>query len=104
MIPGRASAAFTPDRPSSDAKALCLDLIHSVKPLSSLGKDSTPDAVAPPPPPGNNVSTSTLIAIPIAVSMEAIIMPCSLNSVRIFSANEVLLSNTLAIVSLKLVI
>ena len=56
------------------------------------------------PSPGNNASTSTPMAIPIAVSMEAIVIPCSLNSVRIFSPNEVSLSNTLAIVSLKLVI
>ena len=44
------------------------------------------------------------MAIPIAVSMEAIVIPCSLNRVLIFSPNEVSLSNTLAIVSLKLVI
>ena len=103
MIPGRALAAFMPNLPSSDANALSLDLIHSFRPSSSLGGGSRPDAAAPPPP-GNNASTSTPIAIPIAVSMEAIIMPCSLNRVRIFSANEVSLSNTLAIVSLKLVI
>ena len=36
--------------------------------------------------------------------MEAIVIPCSLNRVLIFSPNEVSLSNTLAIVSLKLVI
>ena len=77
MIPGNASAALIPNQP--------------------------PD-VAAFPPPDNNASTSTPIAIPIAVSIEAIVIPCSLNSVRIFSANEVLLSNTLAIVSLKLVI
>ena len=44
------------------------------------------------------------MVILIAVSMEAIVIPCSLNSVQIFSAKEVSLSNTLAIVSLKLVI
>ena len=104
MIPGRASAVFMPNQPSSDAKALSLDLSHSFRPPSSLGGGSPPDAAVPPPPPGNNAATSTLIAIPIAMSMEAIIMPCSLNSVQIFSANEVLLSNTLAIVLWKLVI
>ena len=36
MIPGRASAAFTPNRPSSDAKALSLELIHSFRPFSPL--------------------------------------------------------------------
>ena len=105
MIPGRASAAFTPNFPSSDAKALSLDLIYYFRPFSSLGGGSPPpDAAVPPPPPGNNASMSTPITIPIAVSMEAIVMPCSLNRVRILSANEVSLSNTLAIVSLKLVI
>ena len=101
MIPGNASAALIPNQPNSDANALSLFLIHSFRPDSSLGGSPPPDAA---PPPGNNASTSTSMAIPIAVSMEAIVIPCSLNRVRIFSANEVSLSNTLAIVSLKLVI
>ena len=87
MIPGNASAAFIPNQPSSDAKALSLFLIHSFRPASSLGGDSPPDAAAPPPPPlapGNNASTSTPMAILIAVSIEAIVIPCSLNRVRIF--------------------
>ena len=105
MIPGSASAALIPNFPCSDAKALSLDLFHSFKLASSLGGDSPPDAtVPPPPPPGINASTSTPIDISIAVSMEVIVMPCSLNSVWIFSPDEVLLSNTLAIVSQKLVI
>ena len=101
-MPGRASAALMPNFPSSDAKALSSALIHSFKPFSFLGGGggSPPHAA----PAGSNASTSTLIAIPIAVSMEAIVMPCSLNRVRIFSASEVFLSNTLVIVSLKLVI
>ena len=102
-MPGNASAALIPNRPNSYAKALSLFLIHSFKPFSSLGGGSPPpDATAAPP--GDNASTSTLMAIPIAVSMEAIIIPCSLNRVWIFSANEVSLSDTFAIVSLKLVI
>ena len=101
MIPGNASAALIPNRPNRDAKALSLFLIHSFKPFSSLG-GGPPDAAAPPP--GNNASTSTPMAIPIAVSIEAIVIPCSLNRVRILSPNQVSLSNTLAIVSLKLVI
>ena len=106
MIPGNASAAFIPNFPSSDAKALSLFLIHSFKPFLSLGGGSPPpDAVAAPaPPPGNNPSTSTPMAVPIAVSIEAIVIPCSVNRVLIFSPNQVSLSNTLAIVSLKLVI
>ena len=77
MIPGRALAALIPNWPNRDAKALSFDLTHSFGPFQ---------------------------AILIAVSMEAIVIPCSLIRVRIFSANEVSLSNTLAIVFQKLVI
>ena len=105
IIPGNASAAFMPNFPNRDASTLSLFLIHPFKPFSSLGGGSSPPPHAVvAPPPGNNASTSTLMAIPVAVSMEAIVIPCSLNRVRIFSPNEVSLSNTLAIVSLKLVI
>ena len=103
MIPGNASAALIPNQPNRHAKALSLFLIHSFKPASSLGGGQPPPSAAAPTP-GNNASTSTLMPILIAVSMEAIIIPCSLNRVLIFSPNEVLLSKTLAIVSLKLVI
>ena len=96
MTPSNASAALIPNWPKSDDNALSLFLIHSFRPASSLGGSPPPDVVAPPPP-GNIASTSTLMAILIAVSMEAIVIPCSLNRVRIFSANEVSLSNTLAI-------
>ena len=56
MIPGRASAAFIPNQPNRDAKALSFDLTHSFRPFSSLGGGSRPppDAAAAPPPPGNN--------------------------------------------------
>ena len=67
MIPGNASAALIPKRPSSDAKALSLFLIYSFRPASSLGGSPPPPDVAAPPPPGNNASTSTPMAIPIAV-------------------------------------
>ena len=103
MMPGNASAALIPNRPNRDAKALSSFLIHYFKPRSSLGGGSPPDVMAPPPL-GNNASSSTPMAIPIAMNMEAIVIPCSLNRVLIFSANEVSLSKTLAIVSLKLVI
>ena len=65
MVPGSTSAAFTPNLPSSDAKALSLFLSHSFTPFSSLGGGG--DAAVPPPP-GSNASMSTLIAIPIAMS------------------------------------
>ena len=81
MIPGPASAAFITYRPNRDAKALSLFLIHPFKPFSSLGGGSPPpDAAAVPP--GNNASTSTPMAILIVVTMEAIVIPCSLNRVR----------------------
>ena len=99
IIPGNASAAFIPNFPNRDAKALSFGLTHSFKPFSSLGGGSPPPPEIAPPRPGNNASTSTPMAIPIAVSMEAIVIPCSLNRVLIFSPNEVSLSNTLAIVS-----
>ena len=47
MIPGRASAAFTPNLPSSDANALSLCLSHSFRPASSLGGGLPPDAAEP---------------------------------------------------------
>ena len=52
MIPGKASAAFIPNFPSSDASPLSFDLTHSFKPFSSLGGDSPPppDAVVAPHP------------------------------------------------------
>ena len=104
MIPGNASAALISNRPNRDASALSLFLIYPFKPFSSLGGGSPPDVMAAPPPLGNNASTSTPMAIPIAMSIEAIVIPCSLNRVLIFSPNQVSLSNTLAMVSLKLVI
>ena len=103
-MPGNASAALIRNQHNRDAKALNLFLIHSFRLALSLGGGSPPLDVEAPPPPGNNASTSTPMAILIAVSMEAIVIPCSLNGVWIFSPNEVLLSNTLALVSLKLVI
>ena len=103
MIPGNASAALISSRPNRDAKALSFYLTHSFRPFSSLRGDP-PDVAAAPLPPANNASTSTLMAILIAVSMKAIVIPCSLERVLIFSPYEASLSNTLAIVSHKLVI
>ena len=96
MIPGNASAALIPNFHNRDASAFSLFLIHPFKPFSSLGGGLPLPDVAAPPPPGNNASTSAPMAIPIAVSMEAIVIPCSLKRVRIFSPNEVSLSKTLA--------
>ena len=103
MMPGNTSAALTPNLPCSNDKALSLFLTHSLGHASSLG-GGLPAVPPPPPPPGSNASTSTLIAIPMAVRLEVIVISCSQNSVHICSANSVSLSSTLAIVSLKLVI
>ena len=48
MIPINASAAFIPNFPSSDAKALNFDLTHPFKPFSSLRGGSPPPQIAPP--------------------------------------------------------
>ena len=101
VMPGNASATFVLSFPGSDAKAFSLFLSHSFAPFSSLGGGLPPTAA---PPLGSKAVTRRPIAIPIAMSMEAIVMPCSLNSILIFLANEVSLSSTLAIVSLILVI
>ena len=85
MMPGRASAALIPNRPNRDYSTLSLFLIHSFKPASYLGGGSPPPDAAAPPPPGNNASTSTLMAIPIAMIMETIVIPCSLRSLDLFS-------------------
>ena len=77
MMPGNASAAFMPNLPSSDAKALSLFLSHSYSPFSSLGEGGPPDATVPP---GSNASTSKLITITIAMSMEAITLNIALLS------------------------
>ena len=87
-MPGNASAALIPNPPNRDASTLSLFLTHPFRPFSSSGGGSPPpDAAAAPSPPGNSASTSTPMAIPIAVSMEAIVIPCSLNRVLIFSPN-----------------
>ena len=62
-----------------------------------------PPAV-PSVPLGSSASTKTPMAIPIAMSIEVIVMPCSRNSVHIFLVNEVSLFKTVVILFLKLVI
>ena len=46
MIPGNARAAFIPNFPSSDAKALSFDLTHFFKPLFLGGGSPPPDSMA----------------------------------------------------------
>ena len=49
---------------------------------------------------GSNASTRTPTAIPMAIKVESIVMPCSLYSIHSFSANEVSLSSTFEIIFL----
>ena len=60
MIPGRASAAFIPNRPNRDASALSWFLTHSFKPFSSLGGGSPPPPDVTAAPPGNNAFQQVL--------------------------------------------
>ena len=102
MKAGNALATFKHHLPNNDAKAFSLFMIHYFKFFSFL-RGGLP-AVPAPPPPGSNASSRTPTDIPMAIRMEAIVTPCSRKSIPIVSANDVSLSNTLAIVPLKLVI
>ena len=62
--------------------------------LELLGRDE--------PPQGSKVSTNTPIVIPKAVTIDAIVIPCSRNKILIFSPNVVSECNALEIVSLIL--
>ena len=105
-MPGNASAAFAPDLPGKLDKAFSLFLIPSFNHFSFLdrGLNALPPDVPLPSTLESKASTKTLTAIPIAVSMEVIIIPCFQKNILIFSVNETSLSNNLAIISLKLII
>ena len=105
MIPGNASAAFIPNFSDRDASALCFDLTHSFRPFSPLGGGSPPppDATAAPPP-GNNASTTTPMAIPNSCEYGSNSNSLLSKQSSHFLPDDVFLSNTLAMVSLKLVI
>ena len=78
MIPGRAAPAFAANFPSRELSAFNLFFIHSLAPpyLSPLlvPPDVGVDALGPP----NRASIRTPIAIPTAVNMDTIVIPCSL--------------------------
>ena len=95
MIPGSAAAVFPVRRLQASDKRFNLSLNHSTSLFLSFGS-----ALLPLPP----VSETTIVEmiIPIAVSIAANVIPCSLNRVLIFSAREALLSKILAKVSLIL--
>ena len=93
-IAGNASTAF----PASFLSASASLSNHYFKTPSSF--DGEPSA--PPPPPKTSVMARAIVemAIERAVSIEDMVMPCSRNKVRIFSAKNVSLSRTFSMVCL----
>ena len=85
MIPGRAAAALPAKLARARPRACRCFLIHSLTPPLSDGYGAS-DGV-PPAPPSVTARTRVLIAMPIAVRMLAIVIPCSRKRVRILSAN-----------------
>ena len=83
IIPGRAAAAL----PASLARA-SIFLAQSRRPPLSDGDGSGEGGVTALPPPVS-ARTSVLIAMPIAMMIEAILMPCSQKSIRTRSASMV---------------
>ena len=85
MIPGRAAAALPAKLTRARPRACRCFFIHSLTPPLSDGFGAG-DGVPPAPPPVTP-RTRVLIAMPIAVRMLAMVMPCSRKSVRIRSAS-----------------
>ena len=102
MIPGNASAAFILNFPSSNAKALSLDLSHTFRPASSLGRLTTHSSTTPTTRKQcfNEYTNSHPNSCEYGINRNSLLSKQHL----VFSANEVLLSDALAIISLKLVV
>ena len=85
MIPGRAAAALPAKLARARPRACRCFFTHSLTPPLSggLGVGDGTGALAPPV----SASTSVEIAMPIAVRIDAMVMPCSRKSVRIRSAS-----------------
>ena len=83
-IAGNASRAY----PASLLSAFAGLSNHFCKILSSFGGEPP---VTPPPPPKTPVIGRTVVEIVIerAVSIENMVMPCSLNRIRVLSAKDV---------------
>ena len=85
MIPGSDANALSANFPSSCDRAFNLFFIHSLAPpflsLVVVLCDVGVDALGPP----NRASIRTPIAIPTAVNMDTIVIPCSLKRVLILS-------------------
>ena len=92
MIPGIAATALPARRFRALASLFSCFLSHFLNSPSSFGGDPG----APPP----HVTAKTIVEISVltAVSPEKIVIPCSLNKVRILSPKEVSLSSIFSIV------
>ena len=86
MIPGRAAAALTAKLARARPRACRCFFAHSFKPLLSGGLGAGTGALPPPPV---SASTSVEIAMPMAVRIDAMVIPCSRNRVQMRSASVV---------------
>ena len=86
MVPGRAAAALPAKLARARPRACRCIFTHSFKPLLSGGLGAGAGALPPRPV---SASTSVEIARPIAVRIDAMVMPCSRNRVRMRSASVV---------------
>ena len=95
MIPGRAANALSANLPNNCDKAFNLFLILSLAPLPFLSPPLVlPDVVVETVGPPDKDSIQTPIAIPTAVNIDIIVIPCSFKKVLIFSPSvPVSLSN-----------
>ena len=85
MIPGKDANALSANLPSSCNRAFSLFFIHSLAPLLFPSPLLVlPDVVGTLGPP-SRASIRTPMAIPMAVNMDTIVIPCSLKRVRIHS-------------------
>ena len=101
MIPGRAANALSASLPNNCDKAFNLFFVHSLAPPPvPLPPLVSPDSVVYTVVPPNN-SIKTPIAIPMAVNIDTIAIPCSLKRIFILSPRvPVPLSKNLVIDSL----
>ena len=86
MNTGRAAAALPAKFPRARPRACRCLLTHSLKPLLSGGLGAGAGAL---PPPQVSASTRVETAMPMAVRIDAMVIPCSRNRVRMRSASVV---------------
>ena len=86
MIPGRVAAALPAKLARARPRACRCIFTRSLKPLLSGGMGAGTGALPPPPV---SASTSVEIAMPMAVKIDAMVIPCSRNRVRMLSASVV---------------